>query len=265
MITVNGININPTMFPDNTSQIWHLPDEIMTSRRALIDWDFTHEGELMHIAQLRDLFEQHGIYTALHMMYLPYGRQDKAISNNKTFALETFSRLINAMNFDRVSVLDPHSRMCELIDRIQIVEPTEYINRAIEACSPTLICYPDRGARSRYESTVSFKSIHAAKTRNQQTGEIEGLKLMGDPSSEKVLIVDDLCDGGMTFIRLAERLYLGAAAEVNLYVTHGIFSKGLEPLLKAGIKRIFTRRGEVGLYAGNIIVYKPFNKETKCT
>jgi len=35
------------------------------------------------------------------------------------------------------------------------------------------------------------------------------------------------------------------AKDVALYVSHGIFSKGLEPLREGGIKRIFTKDGEV--------------------
>jgi hypothetical protein len=31
---------------------------------------------------------------------------------------------------------------------------------------------------------------------------------------------------------------------VHLYVTHGIFSRGLAPLRESGIKRIFTHKGE---------------------
>ena len=59
-----------------------------------------------------------------------------------------------------------------------------------------------------------------------------------------MLIVDDICDGGKTFELLAEQLYSNGAEEVNLFVTHGLFTKGLRPLKNAGIKRIFTNKGE---------------------
>lgn len=51
------------------------------------------------------------------------------------------------------------------------------------------------------------------------------------------VIVDDLCDGGGTFSGLAEQLVLAGAKVVDLYVTHGVFSKGL-PL--PGIRTVFT-------------------------
>jgi ribose-phosphate pyrophosphokinase len=57
----------------------------------------------------------------------------------------------------------------------------------------------------------------------------------------KVLIVDDICDGGATFIRAARALRaIEPDVEVGLCVTHGIFSKGRQHLLDNGIDKIYT-------------------------
>jgi ribose-phosphate pyrophosphokinase len=42
------------------------------------------------------------------------------------------------------------------------------------------------------------------------------------------LIVDDICDGGRTFIELAKVLRPWTTGKIYLYVTHGIFSNGLD-------------------------------------
>jgi ribose-phosphate pyrophosphokinase len=54
---------------------------------------------------------------------------------------------------------------------------------------------------------------------------------------KECLILDDICDGGGTFTGLATELHKAEAQAVDLFVTHGIFSKGgtLE-----GIRQIFT-------------------------
>lgn len=44
------------------------------------------------------------------------------------------------------------------------------------------------------------------------------------------LIVDDICDGGGTFIGLAEELKRKNAGKIYLAVSHGIFSKGIDKL-----------------------------------
>lgn len=51
-------------------------------------------------------------------------------------------------------------------------------------------------------------------------------------NSYDVLIVDDLCDGGATFIAEAEYLKTNFPnKKLNLFVQHGLFTQGLHPLL----------------------------------
>lgn len=64
------------------------------------------------------------------------------------------------------------------------------------------------------------------KARNVQTGEITGTEVYGDVKDKVVLIIDDICDGGRTFIELGKVLKERGASKVILYVTHGIFSQG---------------------------------------
>lgn len=56
-----------------------------------------------------------------------------------------------------------------------------------------------------------------------------------------ILVMDDICDGGATFISLAKEIKaheLYNDQELWLYVTHGIFSKGKQTLLDAGYSKI---------------------------
>ena len=103
---------------------------------------------------------------------------------------------------------------------------------------------------------VNFPFLHGEKVRDQLSGKITSYELKGKPEGMNVMIVDDICDGGATFVILAKALYEGGAKEVNLFVTHGIFSKGLEPLKEAGIKRIFTQDGEACKGIQNQIAYR---------
>ena len=72
--------------------------------------------------------------------------------------------------------------------------------------------------------------LTATKVRNTITGEITGTRLDDPDQSAKgrdCLIVDDICDGGRTFIELAKVIRQQGPARGYLYVTHGIFSNGL--------------------------------------
>lgn len=244
MIKINGFEIKPTIFPDKTSQVWKIPTDVFEASFAKIEWDFESEAEIIHLAQLKDLTDSHELESLLIISYLPYARQDKFIANDATFALSSFAKLLNTMNFDRIVIQDPHShRATDLIKCSAGRSPDIY--PALRACMADILCYPDKGAKEKYSRVFPEDFIYGEKVRDQLTGQIMDYSLFGDAKDKKVLIVDDICDGGATFIFLADALINAGAKEVNLFVSHGLFTKGIKILKSAGIVRIFTKNGEV--------------------
>lgn len=248
MILLNGTPLNVTIFPDKTSQIWKLSEFILKETNfAHVVWNFENEGEFMQLAQLKQLLDRYEISVVLTISYLPYGRQDKEVTNTTTFALRTFARLINTLHFQEIIIMDPHSETAiQLINNSRATYPLESLFAAMDATDTDLFCYPDKGAVRKYTRVYEYPSIHGEKVRDQLTGNILSYELIGNPEGRNVLIVDDICDGGMTFKLLAKDLLAAGAKEVNLFVTHGIFSKGIETLKESGIKRVFTQDGEKG-------------------
>lgn len=271
MIYLNGSPINVTMFPDNTSQVWKLPENTLnTTNYANITWDFQHEGEFIHLAQLKHLLDYNGFTTTLRLKYLPYGRQDKLVSNNTTFALHSFAKLLNSLKFDEIIINDPHSIVAlEIINNSKAIYPIEEVMKIAYRMEADLFCYPDNGAITKYtgynpetdESDVQkevydYPCMYGEKVRDQLTGQIIHYSFAGDVKDKKILIVDDICDGGMTFKLLTKELLKSGAKEVNLFVSHGIFSKGIKTLHDSGIKRIFTTDGEISEVQNNITYRK---------
>lgn len=252
MITLNGVEITPTKFPDNTSQIWKIPNipcEGWVDGRNLYlyEWIFDgDESEFLHLAQLKDLIDSmdSNNYSSLNVPYLPYARQDKQISNTTTFALLTFAKLLNSLKFDDIVFEDAHSDIATTLiknSRSELINPTFHM--ALSSYSN--ICFPDKGAERRYSECLNDHNIIIGeKVRNQLTGEITGYSVSGDIEGRDVLIVDDLCDGGRTFIEAANALYSKGAKSVDLYTTHGIYSKGINVLFDAGIVNIFNMNGQ---------------------
>ena len=104
------------------------------------------------------------------------------------------------------------------------------------------------GAECRYTGSYGHTStVVLDKVRDQLSGHITGMDFVRKPEIDvkNVLIVDDICDGGRTFCEASKLLKKEFGCVVHLYVSHGIFSRGLEPLRKSGIERIFTKNGEV--------------------
>ena len=101
-----------------------------------------------------------------------------------------------------------------------------------------ILLAPDAGAlKKTYKiaKTIEYgkEVIFCEKQRNTKTGEITGTKIYTNAIKDKMFIIfDDICDGGRTFIEIAKVLKAQGAKKVILAVSHGIFSKGLEPLFE---------------------------------
>jgi ribose-phosphate pyrophosphokinase len=254
--------LTPTIFPDGTSQCWKLPEAILKSNNVKITWNFENEAELIHLCSLRKLIKQ--MFINLHIPYLPYARQDKSVSNSSTFNLETFGDILNAFNFHLITSVDVHNPKytAELIPNFHNMEVNRIHEKLIQKIKPDLLLFPDAGAQQRYDMD-KMPRIIGSKFRNQLTGELADeykftydnpfdFETMGyynitedskkdlKPGS-KILIIDDICDGGRTFINLVTALKkFEPNLEFSLFVTHGIFSKGKQVLHDSGISNIYT-------------------------
>lgn len=184
----------------------------------------------------------------LFMPYCPYGRQDRVCDFGESFSLKFFADTVNMMEFDRVITLDPHSDVIgAVINNIEIV-PQEKIIGSFEKLFQKLyesdfsLVSPDAGSNKKIgkiaKITMKNDFVRADKIRDCSNGNIIETKVFGNVP-KKVAIIDDICDGGRTFIELAKVLKSKGADEIILYVTHGIFSQGYEKLIDSGINEIY--------------------------
>lgn len=239
------INFSTTKFPDGTSQLWKLDDRYEQANSFIIEWDWEgDESEIFHLAMLKDLLPNR--HTTLKMKYLPYARQDKYISNNATFALRTFAKLINAMKFSAIYSYDIHSEVArDVITSLWNMDPRNFHKKIETEYNPDVIFFPDHNAFTKYTHNFSALALYANKTRDQSTGKITSYEVVNERNVDlvdvkKVLIVDDLCDHGNTFIKAAEELKSLGIKKIALCVSHGLFSGGKEKMLEAGISEFFT-------------------------
>ena len=88
-------------------------------------------------------------------------------------------------------------------------------------------------------SSGGINFLSAFKIRNLKTGNVD-IRFYGDEiKNKKLLIIDDICDGGQTFIKLSELLLEQGASQVDLYITHPIFRNGFD-IFKDKISNIYT-------------------------
>lgn len=245
MIRIDGYQVKPTIFPDGTSQVWKLPADALEPSRSTvsIEWFFEEERELIDLASLVKLA---GLRSKiLYLPYLPYARQDKEVSNATTFNFRVFGEMLNWLGFDQIRSVDAHNPelAAKLITGFWNVPPLNFHDSVIKKFKPSCLVFPDNGAWARYGYHATINLI-GHKERDPLTGAIISYSLIGSEEQtygNRFLIIDDICDGGRTFLEAAKQLKLmhGPDIKIGLAVTHGIFSQGRKVLEDAGIE-IFT-------------------------
>lgn len=215
--------------------------------QSLVCTDYTMNG-FMALAECVEVFRRQGVEKIeLIYPYLPYARQDRVMERFEPFSLKVFCNLLNSLNLDSVVVFDPHSDVGPaLINNCRAIPQWEIANDVIPQgiLDDQRIIYvsPDAGAYKKTHKLALDDSriCMGAKMRNGR-GEIVSTKVYSpvDLTGRDCLIVDDICDGGRTFIELSKALKKEGAARVMLYVTHGIFAKGFDEL-RQHIDHIYT-------------------------
>ena len=170
----------------------------------------------------------------LKMSYMPFARMDRPMGN-ELFTLQALAKVLNDFQFDTVQTLDAHSNVTSsLIHRCVDVTPLEAITNAMcmfanNSSDMVFTMLPDEGAAKRYRATIMRAMewanghvqgelratiLEGRKHRNPITGALESFSLAAGAKdlltaiekgiSPSVLIVDDICSYGGTFVKAAQ-------------------------------------------------------------
>ncbi|MFD2907561.1 ribose-phosphate diphosphokinase [Flavobacterium ardleyense] len=171
--------------------------------------------------------------------YFPSARQDRVMVKGEPLSVKVYADIINNLNFKKVLVLDAHSEVTPaLLNNCEAIPNHNFIKEVLAKIDTNVkLISPDGGALKKIYKVSEFlggvEVVECSKSRNVKTGKLTGFKVYYDDlGGEDCLIVDDICDGGGTFIGLANELKNKNAGKLYLAVTHGIFSKGFEELEK---------------------------------
>jgi ribose-phosphate pyrophosphokinase len=205
--------------------------------------------DVMMIALATDALRRKGIKDiSLFIPYVPYARQDRVCNSGESFSLKVFANIINSLRFKSVYGVDVHSDVTSaLIENFVNIKPHIYIKHVIKNIISTgqkahdisgglVLISPDAGANKKVNEFrdnfyKDMKIVYCNKKRDTKTGELNNFEVFcNDLTNKNCLIIDDICDGGRTFIGIAKELKKKNAKNLYLYTTHGIYSQGLTEL-----------------------------------
>lgn len=197
--------------------------------------------------------------------YLPYSRQDRVCVPGEAFSLKAFADIINNLGFAEVITADAHSDVTgAVLNNVRLLTQLDIIGKFDAFANMVMreravFVSPDAGANKKTSEIAKYFShetfLRADKLRELSTGKIKEIVVVNareEVEGRTVVIVDDLCDAGGTFMGLATALRAKGARRVELYVTHGLFTKGTDILYKGGIDAVWATDSYHAVWPANV-------------
>lgn len=236
--TESGVKI--TRFPDKQPHVQVIGIEEHDSVRVICS--LNSPSAVLELLMCSNALDNIGCKKLnLVILYLLGARYDRIMNYGDSLDLKVIADIINMCNFESVAIFDPHNpgKTLDMIKNsfsYSSLDTTKYPKGFVAIV-------PDKGAAERAgDFGDSCGDIVYCDKIRDANGKIT-LKVISPEKCENkfCVIFDDLCDGGMTFVKISEQIN---PSELHLYVSHAIFSHGLEDL-----RRHFTSVKTTNSYA----------------
>jgi len=207
--------------------------EVERIRSADVTARITNSEQFMALLMTVDAIRRRspGVKVNLFLPYMPYARQDRVCNDGEPLSVKVAADMINSLKLNTVTVLDPHSDVSPaLLDNCVVLDQLALLKKLNLPWGEITLVAPDAGAVKKVEKLHAAlgtkRLVTATKHRDTQTGYITDTTLDANVQGERLLVIDDIFDGGRTFLELGKVLASKGAANAELFVTHGIFSQG---------------------------------------
>lgn len=249
MITVDKFDVNFWTFPAGERGVKITP-QVDDYANIAICMDFESSNDLIDLIlvsnALREMVKINPILNTIFVLYVPYfpyARQDRVMTEGESFSLKAIVDVIKLCKFDFIKTNDAHSSVLAgmfpagvFLNVPQHEGLGEILTKFPIKSSQAVFISPDAGATKKiYPLAKEFgvSVVEASKVRDPSNGQILSTKIdMTNAKTGQIgIIIDDIIDGGRTFIELAKAMReTKKFRKIILVATHGIFSKGLAPL-----------------------------------
>jgi len=225
----NQINVSIIIYPDKQPHV-NISD-INEGDEVKVICSIRNTDLLLNILQVANAIDNR--FAKKKLLVIPYlmsARFDRIMQDGDSLDLKIISQLINSCNFEKVILLDAHSDTSTVLINNSVNISNKFLVDEYTIKESILIC-PDAGAVKKVSKYLEWNKnivdvVYCNKSRDLSNGNIT-LKVLETErcTNRNCVIIDDLCDGGGTFLGIASQI---KPANLSLIITHGVFSKGIE-------------------------------------
>lgn len=204
--------------------------------------------DLWQLRQIKDICDHNKVKVNLTIPNLFDAQADRRFNENEPANLKLVCKFINEMKFNSVTVFHPHNQEATeaLIDDVKIIDNSEYIIRVLNQIGANPVLhekYHTEGQPNNYDNLIlmstdagGFKPLmklcdkigwkgetfSASKSRQYIEGKSKLIQQVGrsDFGGKDILIIDDICVNGGTFVGLAKMLKERNCGKLYLAISH---------------------------------------------
>lgn len=238
------------------------------AEQVFINCRINSSDDFLFLAIVIDTIKKdYDLKVTVFIPYMLYQQADRDFSVGECFSLQTICKLLRTLPVDKWEMYDPHSDVSPALLKANVIDNSVYIkevltdlngNQTKDVLTDSLcVLSPDAGAYKKIfklTEKVKFKGQveTANKYRDSSNGEIKIRLSVDDFGGKDILIIDDICVGGRTFVELADILHDKNIGHLYLAVSHGIFSNGYDEL-RSRFNRIYTTNSRKSEYDDPLI------------
>lgn len=198
---------------------------------------YRDSDDLILAALIGDAVRDKSERLVLNIPYFPYSRQDRACAPGEPFSLNRVGGIISCIKWDEIRTYDIHNpRAIEMYNLKNLKLSCPNVVKEFAARKELVVLSPDKGAAERAKGIADELNVpfYCADKKREDGKVTIVLPYFSDLTDKEILIVDDILDGGATFISLAKELnsIFLRAKSLNLLISHAFFSEGSDKLLE---------------------------------
>lgn len=200
--------------------------------------------DLFFIKSLKDVCDYNGMKDVELIIPCMFQQQhDRRFSSKQSFELRLVCDFINSCNFSKVTVFHPHSDVTQMgLNNVHVLDNSEFIKEVLydihlknNGVNMPILLSTDAGSFkwiNKLADTIEYKGeVYCAnKSRDLNTHKLTQVIDRKDFGGQDVLVLDDLCVFGGTFIGLAKMLKERNVGKLYLAVSHITVPKTNEEL-----------------------------------